>query len=70
VHGTRDTFVPGESSRAATGQVTSAQARIIEIEGAQHGFGVHDDPQYRQPQTQQSQALVIRSVTEWLTEPG
>jgi uncharacterized protein len=70
MHGTRDTFIPVESSRAAAGQLTSARARLIEIEGAQHGFAVHDDPHYRQPQTQQWQALVIGSVTEWLTEPG
>jgi len=70
VHGTRDTFVPVESSRAAVGQVTRAEARLIEIDGAQHGFAVHDDPLYREPQTQQWQASVIRSVTAWLTEPG
>jgi pimeloyl-ACP methyl ester carboxylesterase len=70
VHGTRDTFVPVESSRAAAGQITRAEARLIEIDGAQHGFAVHDDPLYREPQTQQWQASVIRSVTAWLTEPG
>jgi len=70
VHGTRDTFIPVESSRAAAGQITKAVARLIEIDGAQHGFAVHDDPLYREPQTQQWQASVIRSVTEWLTEPG
>jgi len=43
VHGTRDTFVPVESSQAAVGQVTSAAARLIEIDGAQHGFAVRDD---------------------------
>jgi pimeloyl-ACP methyl ester carboxylesterase len=70
VHGTRDTFIPVESSRAAVGQVTRAEARLIEIDGAQHGFAVHDDPLYRDPQTQQWQASVIRSVTAWLTDSG
>ena len=70
VHGTQDTFVPIESSRAAVGQITNAEARLIEIDGAQHGFAVHDDPLYREPQTQQWQASVIRSVAAWLTEPG
>lgn len=69
-HGTRDTFIPVESSRAAVGQVTRAGARLIEIDGAQHGFAVHDDPLYRDPQTQQWQASVIHSVTAWLTESG
>jgi pimeloyl-ACP methyl ester carboxylesterase len=70
VHGTRDTFVPIESSREAARQITRTQAPLIEIDGAQHGFAVHDDPQYREPQTQQWQAFVIRSVIGWLTEPG
>jgi pimeloyl-ACP methyl ester carboxylesterase len=70
VHGTRDTFVPVESSKAAVGQVTKAAARLIEIDGAQHGFAVHDDPLYQDPQTQQWQASVIRSVRTWLTEPS
>ena len=70
VHGTQDTFVPIESSRAAVGQITNAEARLIEIDGAQHGFAVHDDPLYREPQTQQWQASVIRSVAAWLTESG
>ena len=60
----RDTFVPVESSRAAVGQITKAEARLIEIDGAQHGFAVHDDPLYRDPQTQQWQASVVRSVTD------
>jgi pimeloyl-ACP methyl ester carboxylesterase len=35
VHGTRDTFIPVDSSREATEQV--GDARLVEIEGAQHG---------------------------------
>ncbi len=34
---------------------------------AQHGFAVHHDPMYRDPQIQKWQAFVIRSVAEWLT---
>jgi uncharacterized protein len=70
VHGTRDTFIPVGSSRAAVRQITRAQARLLEIDGAQHGFAVHDDPQYLQPQTHQWQAHVIRSVADWLTDPS
>jgi pimeloyl-ACP methyl ester carboxylesterase len=64
VHGTGDTFIPVESSRDARDQVRSA--RLIEIEGAQHGFAVHDDPWYLNPQTLEWQALVMRLVTDWL----
>ena len=67
VHGTRDTFIPIGSSRAAVQQITRAKAQLLEIDGAQHGFAVLGDPQYLHPQTQQWQAYVIRSVAEWLT---
>jgi alpha-beta hydrolase superfamily lysophospholipase len=66
VHGTRDTFVPVESSRAAMQQFR-AEHKLVEIEGAQHGFAVHEDPQYLNPQSQEWQAFVIRTVTEWVT---
>lgn len=66
VHGTKDTFVPIESSRAAMSQFR-AEHRLVEIEGAQHGFAVHNDPRYLNPQSQEWQAFVIRTVTEWLT---
>jgi uncharacterized protein len=66
VHGTRDTFVPVESSRAAVAAMAGV-ASLVEIEGAQHGFAVHDDPQYLNPQTVEWQAYVIRAVAEWLT---
>jgi hypothetical protein len=66
VHGTKDTFVPVEASRAAMDRFT-AQHKLMEIEGAQHGFAVHDDPQYLNPQSQEWQAYVIRTVTDWIT---
>jgi uncharacterized protein len=66
VHGTKDTFVPVESSRAAVSQLR-VEHKLVEIEGSQHGFAVHDDPQYLNPQSQEWQAFVIRAVAEWLT---
>ncbi|MBP2333866.1 pimeloyl-ACP methyl ester carboxylesterase [Saccharothrix coeruleofusca] len=66
VHGTEDTFVPVETSRAAVHQLR-AQHRLVEIEGAQHGFAVHEDPEYRDPRSREWQAFVIRTVREWFT---
>lgn len=67
VHGTGDTFIPIQSSRDAVGQF-GGEAKLIEIEGAQHGLAVHDDPEYADPQTQEWQAFVIRTVAEWLSQ--
>lgn len=66
VHGTKDTFVPIEASRAAMQRFTT-EHHLVEIEGAQHGFAVHDDPQYLNPQSQAWQAFVIRTVVDWIT---
>lgn len=66
VHGTQDTFVSIESSRAAVLQF-AAERKLVEIEGAQHGFAMHDDPTYANPQSQKWQAFVIRTVVEWVT---
>jgi pimeloyl-ACP methyl ester carboxylesterase len=66
VHGTKDTFIPVESSRDADRRLT-APHRLLEIEGAQHGFAVHDDPTYANPQSQIWQAEVIAAVCDWLT---
>lgn len=66
VHGTRDTFIPIESSRQCAKQIPGA--KLLEIEGAQHGFAVHDDPRYSDPQTQEWQAIVIKSAVDWLSE--
>jgi pimeloyl-ACP methyl ester carboxylesterase len=65
VHGTRDTFVSVESSRSAARQFR-APCELVEIDGAQHGFAVHDDPGYHEPQSQEWQAFVIRTVIDWL----
>lgn len=66
VHGTKDTFIPVDSSRHYVQRIPAA-ARLLEVEGAQHGFAVHDDPQYLEPQTVEWQAYVIREVVEWLS---
>jgi pimeloyl-ACP methyl ester carboxylesterase len=66
VHGTKDTFVPVEASRQAIERFR-AEHRLVEIEGSQHGFAVHDDPQYLNPQSQQWQAFVIQTVANWIT---
>ncbi|PRY01687.1 alpha/beta hydrolase [Allonocardiopsis opalescens] len=67
IHGTGDTFIPVESSRQAVSRL-AGETRLLEIEGAQHGFAVHDDPEYRQPQTRKWQAEVIRAAAEWFTD--
>jgi pimeloyl-ACP methyl ester carboxylesterase len=66
VHGTKDTFIPVESSREADRQL-GCEHRLIELEGAQHGFAVHDDPSYADLQSQEWQAFVVGSVGQWLT---
>jgi pimeloyl-ACP methyl ester carboxylesterase len=66
VHGTRDTFIDVESSRLAADQL-GGECTLIEVDGAQHGFAVADDPEYRDPQTREWQDLVIRSTADWIT---
>jgi alpha-beta hydrolase superfamily lysophospholipase len=70
VHGDADTLVPVESSREAVSRFR-APVELIELEGSQHGFAVHDDPQYLDPKSQEYQAFVISKVTGWLAaEPA
>ncbi|MGH3514988.1 MAG: alpha/beta hydrolase family protein [Pseudonocardiaceae bacterium] len=66
VHGTKDTFIPVESSRSAARRLT-VEHRLMEVDGAQHGFAVHDDPSYANPQSQQWQAEVISAVVDWIS---
>ncbi|WP_406280337.1 alpha/beta hydrolase [Embleya sp. NBC_00896] len=66
VHGTGDTFIPVDSSRRYVQQL-GGKAELVELDGAQHGFAVHDDPQYADPQTQRWQAQVAATVAEWVT---
>ncbi|MGW7029157.1 alpha/beta hydrolase [Streptomyces xanthophaeus] len=65
VHGTKDTFVPVESSRRYL-PVFGGPAELMELDGAQHGFAVHEDPLYADPQTQVWQAAVIERVCGFL----
>ncbi len=65
VHGTKDTFVPIESSRRYVTKI-QAEAKLLEIDGSQHGFAVHDDPQYLDPQTVIWQSSVVAATTDWL----
>jgi pimeloyl-ACP methyl ester carboxylesterase len=67
VHGTRDTFIPIDSSRWALEQM-KVPTRLVEIEGSQHGFAVHDDPQYEDPQSKQWQAEVIATIADFLDQ--
>lgn len=67
VHGTEDTFVPVDASRAAVRKF-GGPSRLVEIEGAQHGFAVHDDPAYANSQSREWQGFVIRTTAEWLTQ--
>jgi pimeloyl-ACP methyl ester carboxylesterase len=66
VHGTKDTLVPIESTLGALPKF-KAEHRLVQIEGSQHGFAVHDDPQYLNPQSQEWQAFVIKTVADWIT---
>lgn len=66
LHGTKDTFIPVQSSRDYIAKIP-APARLIEIEGAQHGIAVHDDPKYLDPQTQAWQAESIQNIATWVT---
>jgi very-short-patch-repair endonuclease len=45
----------------------TTERKLVEIEGAQHGFAVHDDPRYPNLQSQKWQAFVIRTVADWIT---
>ncbi|MFJ8815274.1 alpha/beta hydrolase [Amycolatopsis thermoflava] len=66
VHGTRDTFIHVDSSRDAFRRLT-CERQLLELEGAQHGFAVHDDPTYADPRSQAWQAQVIEATARWLS---
>ncbi|MFE7487327.1 alpha/beta hydrolase [Kitasatospora sp. NPDC057541] len=65
VHGTADTFVPVESSRRHRAMF-GGPVDLVELDGAQHGFAVHDDPEYLHPQSQAWQREVIERVSAFL----
>ncbi len=64
VHGTGDTFIPVESSRRYASLMQRSE--LLEIDGAQHGIAMHDDPQYLHPQTRAWQASTIQGIATWL----
>lgn len=65
VHGTKDTFVDVELSRRYA-PLLGGGARLVELDGAQHGFAVHEDPGYLHPQSQAWQREVIELVRRFL----
>ncbi|MCM4082233.1 alpha/beta hydrolase [Paractinoplanes hotanensis] len=65
LHGTGDTFIPVQSSRDYIAKIP-APTRLIEIDGAQHGIAVDNDPKYRDPRTQAWQATAIRDIADWV----
>jgi alpha-beta hydrolase superfamily lysophospholipase len=71
VHGTADTLVPFDSSQDAVAQF-NAPCTLVSVEGAQHGFAAHDDPQYLNPRSIEYQSFVIGTVRDWLggSNPG
>ena len=46
----------------------TVEARLLEIDGAQHGIAVHDDPGYLDLQTQAWQADVIAAGRDWIVQ--
>lgn len=62
----KDTFISIGSSRSAV-PLLRVPHRLVEIEGAQHGSTVHDDPQYLNPQSQEWQAFAIQTIADWVT---
>jgi pimeloyl-ACP methyl ester carboxylesterase len=65
LHGTRYTFIPVQSSRDYVARIPGV-SRLVEIDGAQHGIAVDDDPQYRHPQTRRWQTTAIQDIGDWI----
>ncbi|WP_030277619.1 alpha/beta hydrolase [Streptomyces sp. NRRL B-24484] len=65
IHGTKDTFVSVETSRQLR-PLFGGGAELYELDGAQHGFAVHEDPGYAHPQSQAWQREVIAKVGDFM----
>ncbi|MGW1200892.1 alpha/beta hydrolase [Streptomyces sp. NPDC002536] len=65
VHGTKDTFIPVESSRKFLPLLGTADRQLLEIDGAQHGIAMPEDPDHEHPQTRIWQRQVIEAVVQW-----
>ncbi|MEV1291690.1 hypothetical protein [Pseudonocardia sp. NPDC049635] len=64
MHGTGGTFIPIESSRRAARALTCPH-RLVELDGAQHGIAVPDDPGYTDPRTRAWQSEVVALIADW-----
>lgn len=58
--------MPVESTRRHA-RVLPGPVDVLELNGAQHGFAVHDDPGYTDPQPQVWPAQAIEQVGAFLT---
>ncbi len=64
VHGDADSIVPYESSQRFVS--LNPRARLVNIPGTDHGFGVEGDEDLTSPETKEKHAEVYRIVTDFL----
>lgn len=64
VHGTDDTLIPVELSRAAAQRI--ADVELVELAGVAHSFAVPGDTRILAAQTLEWEAQAIRKVITWL----
>ena len=64
IHGTEDNMVPYEVARSY--HQVSAPSEFLSIEGADHGFTVHGDEDYSDPQTRVWQQTAFDATVRWI----